>query len=61
MKRHSFDSFSFVVGAMLVAVGVIFLTGRDDGSMGLAWLAPTVLVGLGAACLCVGLQRMRRQ
>jgi hypothetical protein len=61
MKRHPFDTFSFVVGAMLLAIGIIFLTGRDDGTMGLEWFAPTVLIGLGAACLSVGLQRMRRK
>ncbi len=53
MRRHELDVFSLVAGLVFVAVAIGHLL--DDGGAGLdfdgRWIAPVVLVALGAAGL----------
>jgi hypothetical protein len=49
MKRHSFDPFSFLFGAVFLMVGVSFLLSRSGPQAGRPirlWPAAVVLVGL---------------
>lgn len=59
MKRHPFDPVSFMLGALVTTIGAVFLFGPTGGDLGLAWVAPTVLVALGACLVIAAAMRMR--
>ena len=48
MRRHEFDSLSFVFGLLFAAVGLLLLGGSAvrDG-LSLPWAGPIVAIGLG--------------
>ena len=58
MKRHPFDPVSFVFGALLLALGLAVLAGDTTRLLG-AWLAPALIIGLGALLLSLGWQSSR--
>ena len=58
MKRHPFDPVSFVFGALLLALGLAVLAGDTTRLLG-AWLAPAVIIGIGALLLFLGWQSSR--
>ena len=58
MKRHRFDTLSFIFGALFLLVGLLVLAG-DATRMLSAWLAPAVIIGLGMLLLFVGWQSTR--
>lgn len=58
MKRHPFDTLSFIFGALFLLVGLLVLAG-DATQMLSAWLAPAVIIGLGMLLLFVGWQSTR--
>ena len=56
MRRHAFDPTSFIAGAVFVTIGVVFALAGDPWrllAVGIdwRWLAPVVLIGIGAAIL----------
>ena len=52
MKRHAFDHISFVLGLMLAAVAIVFLTAPDESAANLTgWLGGIALIGVGAGIL----------
>jgi hypothetical protein len=58
MKRHPFDPISFIFGALLLALGLAVLAGDTTRLLG-AWMAPAVIIGLGALLLFLGWQSSR--
>jgi hypothetical protein len=62
MKRHSFDPFSFVLGAFFLATGLVFAFGGDASKLHVAWFWPVVLgvTGLGLMLLTVRSVRPER-
>jgi hypothetical protein len=54
MQRHSFDFVSFVLGAVVLSVGIIFVSGVH----GATWVGPIVLIGIGVALFAAALQRV---
>lgn len=46
MSRHPVDPFSFVCGLLVLAAGLILLTGNLD-QVPLEWVGPAVAIGLG--------------
>src|SRR6266513_1796043 len=63
MKRHSFDPFSFVLGAFFLATGLVFTFGGDASKLHVAWFWPVVLgvTGLGLMLLTLRSVRPERQ
>jgi hypothetical protein len=52
VRRHELDVFSLIVGLMFVLIGAGYLLGAlTDVRLDPGWVAPVVLVGLGAAGL----------
>lgn len=57
MKRHPFDTLSFVSGLVAVATGVLFLFPGTPGDLvdritdAGEWLLPTLLIAIGVAVL----------
>lgn len=50
MRPHSFDSLSFVFGAVFVIFGLLLLNGGTDG-LPMQWAGPLVAVVLGLVIL----------
>lgn len=50
MKPHPFDPISFIFGALLLALGVLIVAGEASRLVS-AWLAPTLIIGLGVLLL----------
>ena len=46
MRRHPVDLFSFVSGLLVLAVGLVLLSGTLD-QIPLEWVGPTAAIGLG--------------
>lgn len=61
MRRRPFDSASFVLGAVIVIVGVVFLLAPDNRTMPLGWLPPVLFFGLGTALVTSSVQRYSRR
>ena len=57
MKRHPFDIFSFVAGAIFVALGISFAATGDNVLRDADWIWPALLVALGVAGLAAALRR----
>jgi hypothetical protein len=51
MKRHRFDPFAFVFGALFVFLSLFVLTGNSVGDLGGLWAA--AIVGIVTAALIV--------
>ena len=58
MKRHPFDAVSFLAGGVLLALGALVLTGETTRLFS-AWLAPSVVILLGAVLLFAGWRSSR--
>ncbi len=50
MARHSVDLLSFTFGVLILAIGLLLLSG-DVGQVPLEWAGPTVAIGLGVLIL----------
>ena len=50
MARHSVDLLSFTFGVLILAVGVLLLSG-DVNQVPLEWAGPAVAIGLGVMIL----------
>lgn len=46
MRRHPVDLFSFVSGLLVLAAGLVLLSGSLD-QVPLGWVGPVALIGLG--------------
>lgn len=46
MRRHPVDLFSFVSGLLVLAAGLVLLSGSLD-QVPLEWVGPVALIGLG--------------
>jgi len=61
VRRHDLDLLSLIVGAVFLVVATAhLLAAAADNDTNLGWLAPVVLVGLGAAGLAGALRPVRR-
>ena len=55
MERHPFDTTSFVIGCLFVALGAGFLADLGAGvDLEARWVWPVLLIGLGLAGLLSG-------
>jgi hypothetical protein len=62
MKRHDTDWTSLIAGLTFAVIAVAYLGGEITGrSLELRWVAPLLLIGLGAAGVAGTLVRARRQ
>lgn len=60
MERHDLDLTSLVAGLVFVALGIVLaVDGADWADLDLRWMAPVLLLGLGAAGLAAALRSPR--
>ena len=58
LKRHARDAVSLVMGLVLVSIAAVFLaTDISDRDVDLRWVAPAVLIGIGATGLAASVRR----
>ena len=51
MRRHPFDPWSFVPGALLAAFALVVLVGGDVTSWNFSWVGPAILIAAGLTLL----------
>lgn len=63
MKKHRFDTLSFIAGLMVTGIGLLFLLPREPGDIfdffgGIGnWLVPVLFLAVGVAVLAPLLAR----
>lgn len=59
MSRHPIDLFSFVCGLLVLAAGLLLLSGSLD-QVPLAWVMPVAAIGLGVVIAVAATSRVDR-